>query len=66
MVPKKEGSAACMDGASMKILTTMGLRILELEDLIVRAADMESYDSVHLDVLREARRILGKKKEAAR
>ncbi len=55
-----------MDGASMKILTTMGLRILELEDLIVRAADMESDDSVHLDVLREARRILGKKKEAAR
>jgi hypothetical protein len=63
--PKKEGGAACMDGASMKLLTTMGLRILALEDLIVRAAGMVSDDTAHLDVLREARRILGKKRGAA-
>lgn len=62
MVPKKEGGAACMDGASMKLLTTMGLRICELENLIVRAAGMES-DCVD-DLMREARRIVGKKKEA--
>lgn len=63
--PKKEGGAACMDGASMKLLTTMGLRILALEDLIVRAAGLmpgAEEDSAFLDVLREARRILGKKK----
>lgn len=68
MVPKKEGGAACMDGASMKILTTMGLRILELENLIVRAAGLvpgAEEDSVFLEVLREARRIVGKKKEGA-
>lgn len=56
-----------MDGASMKILTTMGLRILELENLIVRAAGLvpgDEEDSVFLEVLREARRIVGKKKEA--
>lgn len=63
--PKKEGGAACMDGATMKLLTTMGLRILALEDLIVRAAGMVSDDTAHLDVLREARRILGKKRGAA-
>ena len=66
--PKKEGGAACMDGASMKLLTTMGLRILALEDLIVRAAGLmpgAEEDSAFLDVLREARRILGKKKGAA-
>lgn len=60
--------AACMDGASMKLLTTMGLRILALEDLIVRAAGLmpgAEEDSAFLDVLREARRILGKKKGAA-
>lgn len=55
-----------MDGASMKLLTTMGLRILALEDLIVRAAGlMPEEDSAFLEVLREARRILGKKKGAA-
>lgn len=66
--PKKEGGAACMDGASMKLLTTMGLRILALEDLIVRAAGLmpgAEEDSAFLEVLREARRILGKKKGAA-
>ena len=60
--------AACMDGASMKLLTTMGLRILALEDLIVRAAGLmpgAEEDSAFLEVLREARRILGKKKGAA-
>jgi hypothetical protein len=54
-----------MDGSSMNLLTTMGLRILALEDLIVRAAGMVSDDTAHLDVLREARRILGKKRGAA-
>lgn len=56
--------AACMDGASMKLLTTMGLRILALE----RAAGLmpgAEEDSAFLEVLREARRILGKKKGAA-
>ena len=65
--PKKEGGAV-MDGASMKILTTMGLRILQLEDLIVRAAGLapeDEADSAFLEVLREARRIIGKKKEGA-
>lgn len=65
--PKKEGGAV-MDGASMKILTTMGLRICELENLIVRAAGLgqtDEADSAFLEVMREARRIVGKKKEAA-
>jgi hypothetical protein len=65
--PKKEGGAV-MDGASMKILTTMGLRICELENLIVRAAGLapeDEADSAFLEVLREARRIIGKKKEGA-
>lgn len=54
-----------MDGASMKLLTTMGLRICELENLIVRAAGLmpgAEEDSAFLDVLREGRRIVGKKK----
>lgn len=52
----------------MKLLTTMGLRILELENLIVRAAGLvpgAEEDSVFLEVLREGRRIVGKKKEGA-
>jgi len=56
-----------MDGASMKLLTTMGLRILALEDLIVRAAGLMpgAEEDCFLEVLHEARRILGKKKGAA-
>lgn len=67
-VPKKEGGATCTHDASMKLLTTMGLRILELENLIVRAAGLvpgAEEDSVFLEVLREGRRIVGKKKEGA-
>lgn len=70
MVPKKERGAACMDGASMKILTTMGLRICALEDLVVRAGNYFAGHApggagVRSDVQAEALRILGKKKEAA-
>lgn len=59
-----------MDGASMKILTTMGLRICELEALVVRAgnyfAGTESgATGVQDDVMREAIRINGKKKGGA-
>ena len=58
-----------MDGASMKILTTMGLRICALEKLVVRAGNyFAGHESgatgVKSDVMREAGRILGKKKEA--
>jgi len=68
MVPKKEGGAACMDGASMKILTTMGLRICALEKLVVRAGNyFAGHESgatgVKSDVMDEAGRILGTKKE---
>jgi hypothetical protein len=68
--PKKEGGAevACMDGPAMKLFTTMGLRICYLEDLIVRAAGCEpasEEDQGYLDMLREALRILGKKKKGA-
>jgi len=65
--PKKEGGAACMDGASMKILTTMGLRLCALEDLIVKAAGLgdAGEDQGWLDLVIEARRIVGKKKEGA-
>ena len=67
---KKEGGAACMDGASMKILTTMGLRICELEKLIVRggnyfAGHESGATGVKSDIMREAGRITGKKKEGA-
>ena len=68
MVPKKERGAAVMDSASMKILTTMGLRICLLEKLIVRAGNyFAGHESggtgVKSDIMREAGRILGKKKE---
>jgi len=70
MVPKKEAGAACMDGASMKILTTMGLRICALEQLVLRAgnffAGTESGGTgVKADVMAEAGRIAGKKRGAA-
>lgn len=66
MVPKKEGGAACMDGAAMEILMTFCLLICVLENLIVRAAGLGPGDEegcAFLEVLREARRIVGKKKE---
>jgi len=53
----------------MKILTTMGLRVLELEQLVVRAGNFfagheSGATGVKSDVMDEAGRILGKKKEA--
>ena len=66
MVPKKEGGAAVMNGASMKMLTTMGLRICELETLVVRAGDYfagQKSEALRYDVMVEASRIQGSKKE---
>lgn len=68
--PKKEGGAevACMDGPAMKMFTQMGLRICYLENLIVRAAGCEpddQEDKGYLEMLREALRILGKKKKGS-
>lgn len=50
----------------MEILMTFCLRICVLENLIVRAAGLGPGDEegcAFLEVLREARRIVGKKKE---
>lgn len=55
-----------MDGAAMEILMTFCLLICVLENLIVRAAGLGPGDEegcAFLEVLREARRIVGKKKE---
>jgi hypothetical protein len=56
--PKKEGAAE-MNGPAMKLFTTMGLRICELENLVVKAAGGDCWQ----ELANEALRILGKKKE---